>query len=75
VIGRSGDCDVVVADPKVSNRHCEMALIHGQVLIYDLDSTNRTYVNGVPIRGRDRLETRDMILVGDTEMRLHFEET
>jgi von Willebrand factor type A domain/Inner membrane component of T3SS, cytoplasmic domain len=75
VIGRAGDCDVVVADPKVSNRHCEMALIHGQVLIYDLDSTNSTYVNGVPIRGRDRLETRDMILVGDTEMRVHFEET
>ena len=74
-IGRSKECDVVVADdPKVSNRHCEMALVNGQVVIYDLQSTNTTVVNGVPISGRQKLETRDTIQVGDTEFRLRFGE-
>lgn len=74
VIGRGGDCDIVVADPEVSNRHCELALIQGQVLVYDLGSMNSTYVNGVPIQGRHKLEPLDTILVGDTELRVYFEE-
>jgi hypothetical protein len=75
VIGRGEDCDVEVPDPEVSNHHCELALIHGQILVYDLGSTNSTYVNGVPIRGRHKLEPQDTILVGDTELRVHFEGT
>jgi Mg-chelatase subunit ChlD len=75
VIGRDKDCNVVLADPEVSNRHCELALVHGQVLVYDLGSTNSTYVNGVPIHGRHKLEPLDTIAVGDTELRVHFEET
>jgi len=75
VIGREKDCDVVLPDPEVSNHHCELALINGQVLVYDLGSTNSTYVNGVPIRGRHKLEPQDTIQVGDTELRVHFEET
>lgn len=74
VIGRAQECDVVVADPEVSNRHCELALVHGNVLVYDLGSKNRTYVNGVPIRGRHKLEPLDTIQLGDTELRVHFEE-
>jgi len=75
VIGRGEDCDVEVPDPEVSNHHCELALIRGQILVYDLGSTNSTYVNGVPIRGRHKLEPQDTILVGDTELRVHFEGT
>jgi hypothetical protein len=74
IIGRGQDCDVVVDDPQASNHHCELALVHGQLVVYDLDSTNSTYVNGVPIRGRHKLEPLDTIMVGDTELRIHFEE-
>jgi VWFA-related protein len=75
VIGRANDCDLVVPDAEVSNHHCELALVSGQVLVYDLGSMNSTYVNGVPIRERHKLESRDTISVGDTELRVHFEET
>lgn len=74
VIGRDTDCDVVVHDPGVANRHCELALIHGQILVYDLGSKGNTWVNGVPIRGRHKLQPLDVIQVGDTELRVHFEE-
>lgn len=75
VIGRGGDCDLVIRDdPRISNRHCGLLLTHGQVLVFDLASTNSTYVNGVPVRGRHKLGPRDTIRIGDTELRVHFEE-
>jgi VWFA-related protein len=74
VIGRDKDCQVVLADPEVSNRHCELASVNGQIVIYDLGSTNGTVVNGVPISGRHKLESQDTIIIGDTELRVHFEE-
>jgi hypothetical protein len=72
IIGRFPDCDVIVADPQVSNHHCELTLVSGRLVVHDLESTNNTYVNGVPVRGRQRLEPLDTILLGDTELRVHY---
>ena len=72
VIGRDKRCDLVLEDPRVSERHCEVALSNNSIMLYDLDSKNRTYVNGVPIRDRQKLETEDCLLLGETELRLHF---
>lgn len=74
VIGRAKDCDVVLNDPRISNHHCEMALSKNAIVIYDLDSKNSTYVKGVPIRGRHKLENEDSLLLGETELRLRFDE-
>lgn len=75
LIGRNQECDVVIPeDQKVSGRHCELALSKNKVVIYDLGSTNNTIVNGVRIHGRHRLENRDSIIVGQTEMRVVMEE-
>ena len=46
VIGRSRDCDVVVADPNVSRRHAELHLDERGWSIVDLGSTNGIKVNG-----------------------------
>jgi hypothetical protein len=75
VIGRASDCDLVVPDPEASNHHCELILIRGQLMVSDLGSTNNTYLNGVPIMGRHKVEPLDTIQLGDTELRVHFEET
>ncbi|MFL6414853.1 MAG: FHA domain-containing protein [Bryobacteraceae bacterium] len=72
VIGRDTGCDLVLEDTRVSNRHCEIALSQASLILYDLDSKNHTYVNGVPIRGRQRLENEDTLLLGETELRLRF---
>jgi pSer/pThr/pTyr-binding forkhead associated (FHA) protein len=46
VVGRHRRCDVRIASPRVSRRHCCLALDRDGVLIRDLGSTNGTRING-----------------------------
>ncbi|MFW6050666.1 MAG: FHA domain-containing protein [Myxococcota bacterium] len=55
VVGRSPDCDVVVADPTVSGRHMRMSWQDGRIVVEDLGSANGTYVRGEKV---DRAEVR-----------------
>jgi pSer/pThr/pTyr-binding forkhead associated (FHA) protein len=46
MVGRHRWCDVRIASPRVSRRHCCLALVHDTVLVRDLGSTNGTRING-----------------------------
>ena len=71
VVGRSRDCDVVVADDQEASRqNSEIVREDGELYIRDLGSQNGTLVNGVPISGSYRLEDGDRILIGRTELRI-----
>jgi len=48
-IGRAPDNMIVIDDPSVSNRHAHLELSGETYRLKDLDSTNGTKVNGVPI--------------------------
>ena len=50
VVGKSEECDVVVDDPKVSRRHCEIRQSEEGVVIRDLGSKNGTFAGDVEIR-------------------------
>ncbi|UQX89698.1 FtsK/SpoIIIE domain-containing protein [Jatrophihabitans telluris] len=52
VLGRSGTAEIVVDDPELSREHLELVLGHSGIELADLASTNGTYLNGVPLRGR-----------------------
>lgn len=72
-IGRSSDCDLAIADDtEISKKHCELVLEGSYVLINDLNSTNGTFVNGVPIKTGHRLKSGDLVMLGRTEMRILF---
>ena len=45
-IGRTAECDIMVADPNVSRRHAEIWVTPDGVALRDLGSTNGTIVNG-----------------------------
>lgn len=45
-VGRTRDNDIVLQDPAVSSRHCELTSERGSLVVRDLDSSNGTYVNG-----------------------------
>lgn len=67
MIGRNASCDLVVNDPLVSRRHCQVLWDGVYCTVEDLGSTNGTYVNGQPLtaayalRPGDRLQVADVI--------------
>jgi pSer/pThr/pTyr-binding forkhead associated (FHA) protein len=46
VVGRHRWCDVRIASPRVSRRHCWLAPDTDRVLVRDLGSKNGTLING-----------------------------
>lgn len=45
-IGRRLDNHIVIDDPRVSRRHAQLRAIKGWYILFDLNSTGGTYVNG-----------------------------
>jgi pSer/pThr/pTyr-binding forkhead associated (FHA) protein len=58
-IGRDPGCDIPLADETVSARHAHLTFHHNQWWLEDLDSTNGTRLNGLPV------ETPTVITSGD----------
>lgn len=67
VIGRSHECDVQVADPNVSRRHCELRQEGATYWLVDLGSTNGIEVDGRRQR-RVKLENGTRVTIGATEV-------
>ena len=63
VLGRGSDCDVQIDRDSVSRRHARVFREEGVWMAEDLESTNGTYVNDVPIR-RSPLRDSDFLKVG-----------
>jgi pSer/pThr/pTyr-binding forkhead associated (FHA) protein len=66
-IGRSANCDLPISDGKVSSQHAVVRLFEGLWWLYDLQSSNGTFVNGKEVQGV-ALREGDTIAVGETEI-------
>ena len=74
MIGRSTSCDLTIDDqPEISSKHCLLELRRGSLFISDQSSRNGTFVNGVPIQDKYKLNSRDILGLGRAEYRLIFE--
>lgn len=67
LLGRERECHIVINDVAASRRHARLVLEDGVYAIEDLKSTNRTFVNGVAVTNRRRLDDRDRIRIGETQ--------
>jgi hypothetical protein len=72
VIGRSRDCDIVLADSNVSRKHAQISTVRGGWAIEDLGSTNGVQINGRTINGRQAVRNGDQLEIGTVTAR--FEE-
>jgi hypothetical protein len=72
VIGRSRDCDVVLADPNVSRRHAELRREENGWHAVDLGSTNGVKVNGRRVE-QVALRDGDRITIGVTDLTFELE--
>lgn len=59
IIGSIPGCDLVVADERVSRRHCELRLTEQGIVLRELGSKNGTFVAQVQIRGASDFGVRD----------------
>lgn len=63
-IGRRAENDLVLPDGSVSGSHCVIGNVDGGFLLRDLDSTNGTRVNNIPVT-QQTLCRNDIILIGE----------
>jgi len=75
VIGRDPGKSTLpfVSDDMLSGRHCSISYEPEGIVLRDLGSTNKTYVNGVPVMDRYILENDDVLLIGSMELRVNWE--
>jgi hypothetical protein len=67
VLGRSRECDIVMADPNVSRRHAELRREGDGWSVVDLGSTNGIKVNGQRV-DQATLRDGDRVTLGVTDM-------
>jgi hypothetical protein len=73
VIGRSRDCEIVLADQNVSRHHAEVRPSGGSWIVKDLGSTNGVKVNGRKIQGPQSLKRGDAIELGTSHIVFELE--
>jgi len=71
-VGRDPKNDIVLDDRRVSRRHAEVRLRLGRYTLYDLGSTNGTFVNGRRI-AEMVLSDEDRITIGGAELVVRLE--
>lgn len=67
-VGTSTDCDLVLADPSISSRHCEFIAGQNGFRLTDLGSTNGTFVNDKRITTEELIDG-DMVKLGRTSFK------
>ena len=72
IIGRSSDYSNIVIDydKSISRKHCRIFLQNGQVMIEDLNSGNKTYINGAEVSTPMLLSNSDEIKIGRTKLKV-----
>jgi ABC-type multidrug transport system ATPase subunit len=74
-MGRDPANDMVIDHPSVSRFHAQIRLEGGNYTLYDLNSTNGTFVNGQQVWGNRRLVVNDNIRVGPTSLVFQLNQT
>jgi FHA domain/Domain of unknown function (DUF1707) len=69
-LGRSRECDCVLAEPSVSRRHAELRHEGGRWMLRDLGSRNGTRVNGARLLDETEVGPGDRVSFGDARFRL-----
>ena len=65
VIGREAPADLLLPDPLVSRRHCRVSLMGDEAFVFDLGSTNGTYIDGKLVMGSTPLPKGAHLEIGD----------
>ncbi|MCE0497013.1 MAG: FHA domain-containing protein [Methylacidiphilales bacterium] len=73
VVGREPYCDVVISNAQISRKHCLLEVSEQGLKVKDLESSNGTFVNDVPVRD-GLLKVGDKLDLGRYRLILHKEQ-
>jgi len=73
VVGRVGECDICIVDPRMSRRHCVISAGASGYTLRDLGSANGVFLNNVKVK-EAALKDTDTIRLGTTELEFHLTE-
>ncbi|SEF58413.1 FHA domain-containing protein [Eubacterium ruminantium] len=68
IVGRAENCEITIDDETISRQHFVIEYREGSFYIQDLETTNGTFLNGVRITHKRRLNQDDRIKVGSLEI-------
>ena len=74
IIGRQSDCALSLPSPAVSSEHAELVERGEDLWVIDLNSTNGTFLNGVPVRHEAKLRIGDLVQFADMAFRVCCEQ-
>ena len=72
IVGRDAGCDLCVESTQVSRQHCLLQVTDRGVQVKDLESTNGTFINGIPMTD-GYINIGDRLGLGTYVMTLHRE--
>ncbi len=72
ILGREKG-DVIIDDVEISSTHCQIQNINGEYHVFDMNSTNGTFLNKARIV-KARLNDGDVITIGKTNFKFAMEE-
>ena len=67
---RSPGADIVIGAGYVSGRHARFQLMGQNLFVEDLGSKNGTAVNGRPVHDPVALRNKDLVTIGDVDIRV-----
>lgn len=70
IVGRASMCELSLEDDKMSRQHFALEYRDGSIFLTDLQTTNGTAVNGVPVQKSHKLNPYDVITAGSLQMRI-----
>ncbi|NNJ12177.1 FHA domain-containing protein [Chloroflexales bacterium ZM16-3] len=74
IIGSGSGCDVMLHDRQVLPNHAEIRVLLDRWFIVPLDAGALVFVNGVPVRGKQRIDEGDLVTVGTATFKAAIQE-
>lgn len=74
VIGRSDEADIIINfDNSISKKHCTITYSNGKIMVNDLQSANKTYINNIEITQLSELRSGDVLRLGRTSFNVEID--
>ena len=65
LIGSANGCDLVLHDRYILPQHAQIRVVLDHWFISSLDVNAQVFINGIPVRGQQRIGEGDLLTVGN----------